>query len=188
MRHILTICAFALIGVEWGCHVSAQDDVDRWRQSTWQIALDLNTPNLVPAAVQWTVLDNDPLADFSDSVRTSQSNYHSRLSGASDDTREKLIRLSEMTVNWDLGFRQVTGDKVYLLTSAPGVAHTFSSNSPAGKKWIVSKIVRLKGAPVCWCIPVAVETGKEVRVTLDEKNIFDLAAAFDNAIAQIDAK
>ena len=93
-----------------------------------------------------------------------------------------------MTVTWDLGFRQVTGDKVYLLTSAPGITHVVSSNGPAGKKWIVSKIVYLKGAPACWCIPVVVETGKEVHVTLDEKNMFDLTAAFDNAISQVDAK
>ena len=188
MRQILTICAFTVIGVAWNCRVSAQDDADHWRQSTWQIALDLDSPNLVPAAVQWTVLDNDPLADFSDRVRASRNHYHAQLSEASDDTRKNLIRSSQVRVNWDLGFRQVTGDKVYLLTSAPGVAHVVSSNAPAGKKWIVSKIVHLNGAPACWCIPVDVETGKKVHVTLDEKNMFDLTAAFDNAIAQVDAK
>ena len=34
------------------------------------------------------------------------------------------------------------------------------SNSPTGKKWIVTKIVVLDGKPICWCIPVEVKIGE----------------------------
>ena len=87
-----------------------------------------------------------------------------------------------MTVAWDLGFRDVTGDKLYLLISAPFAVQTMSSNGPDGKKWIVTKTVRVKGKPVCWCLPVEVKRGESVHVTLTEENAFDLDAAYDKAM------
>jgi hypothetical protein len=111
--------------------------------------------------------------------------YHqSELARAEDEAKNEIARSSQMAVSWDLGFKDVTGDQVYLLTSAPGVSHSLSSNSPDGKIWIVTKIVRIKKKPVCWCIPVEVRTGKEAHVTLNEENTFDLASSFDKARAQ----
>lgn len=63
-------------------------------------------------------------------------------------------------------------------------ANTISSNSAGGKRWVVSKTVQIDGKPACWCIPVEVETGKEVKVTLDKDNMFDLRAAYDKAMKE----
>jgi hypothetical protein len=177
------LSAIVVAGMTWSFSLLAQDEqIERWKQSTWRMTVDLDTPNLVPPAVQWTIVDKDPTPGFSDRVKTSEGHYRKQLAGAADDATKKIIRSSQMTVNWDLGFKDVSGDKVYLLTSAPGVSHMLSSNGPSGKKWIVSKIVQLKGTPACWCIPVDVETGKEIHITLSEKNTFDLAKSFDKAI------
>jgi len=59
-----------------------------------------------------------------------------------------------------------------------------SSNAPDGKKWIVTKAVDIKGKPVCWCIPVEVKTGKQIEVTLNESNIFDLRTTYDNVMRE----
>ncbi len=44
--------------------------------------------------------------------------------------------------------------------------------------------MQIDGKPACWCIPVEVETGKEVKVTLDKDNMFDLRAAYDKAMKE----
>jgi len=179
------IPALVLAVVTWSCSVSAQDqDVERWQNSTWRMAVNLDTPKLVPPAVQWTVLDKDPVPGFRTRVKRMQGYYRKELAGAEDESKKKLVRSSEMTVSWDLGFKEVTGDEVYLLTAAPGVPHGLSSNTPDGKKWIVTKTVQIEGKPVCWCIPVEAKTGKEIQITLTEENEFDLESAFDQAMAQ----
>ena len=107
-----------------------------------------------------------------------------RLEGAEDDADKELMRSSTMRVHWNQGFEEVTGDKVYLLIGAPRSSQSFSSNAPDGKKWIVTKTVQIKGKPVCWCIPVTVETGKEIHITFTNDNMFDLGSEFDKVISE----
>lgn len=89
-----------------------------------------------------------------------------------------------MLVSWDFGFRKVTGDRLWLLTTRPRGSFGLSSNGPAGKKWIVTKTVHVKGKPVCWCIPIEVKTGHGVEVTLNAGNTFDLKTLYDKAMRE----
>lgn len=141
--------------------------------------MTLDTPNLVPPAVQFTILDKDPVPGFRARVKRAQSYLRKRLEGAKDEAEKKQQRSIQMTVHWNLGFKVVTGDKVELLTSSPGVSHSIAANGPDGKKWIVTKIVHLKRKPVCWCLPIEVKLGEKTQVTLAEDNIFGLEAVFD---------
>ncbi|MCI0492015.1 MAG: hypothetical protein L0Z07_03660 [Planctomycetes bacterium] len=111
-----------------------------------------------------------------------QGSLQKRLERANDEAAREQIRSSQMTVNWDLGFKEVTGYEVNLLTSVPGVSTIISSNGPDGKKWIVTKIVQIKGKPVCWCIPAEVKTGNQIEVTLTEKTVFGLEAVHDETM------
>jgi hypothetical protein len=77
----------------------------------------------------------------------------------------------------------VTGDNLWLLTQ-PG--NNLSSTSPAGKKWVATKTVRIKGRPICWSIPIEVKTGKQVTVTFNEGNTFDLQTSYDDVMKQSD--
>ena len=45
---------------------------------------------------------------------------------------------------------------------------------PTKKKWLVTKVARRNGEPVCWCLPL--EPGHPVELTAD--NTFDLAGAY----------
>ena len=120
----LASCAFVLAAMIWALTTAAEDeDSEHWKDSTWQITLKLDTPNLVPPALQWTVLDKDPVPGFSARLKRSQTYYRKRHEWAGDEAKKELIRSSQMTVSWNLGFREVTGDKVYLPTSASGVSH-----------------------------------------------------------------
>lgn len=186
-QRILRCFIFILAGISWACTSKTQDeDLEHWRRSTWQMTMNLETRNLNPPAVQWTVLDKDPIPGFYDRVKRMKGYYIERLAQAEDDTDKELNRSSQMTVSWDLGFEEVTGDKVYLLTRARKNSQGYSSNAPDGKKWIVTKVVQIKGKPVCWCIPVTVETGKEIIIKLTGDNIFDLESAFDKAMQEDD--
>ncbi len=51
-----------------------------------------------------------------------------------------------------------------------------SSNGPAGRKWLTSKVTWQDGKPICWCVPVDAEIGKEVGVELNPTNVIDLEA------------
>jgi len=44
--------------------------------------------------------------------------------------------------------------------------------------------VQVKGKPVCWCLPVEVKTGEEIKVRLAENNVFDLGSVFDSALRE----
>ena len=90
------------------------------------------------------------------------------------------INASQMEVAWDLGFKEVTGDKIYLIKNTSNSSMT--SNGTAGKKWFVTKIVHASGKPVCWRIPVEVKTGELVEVSFNEKNMFDLRSVYDKAM------
>ena len=145
---------------------------EEWWRKTWRISLDLWAPGLEPPALQWAIFDHDPVPGFKSQSQKLKAVYQERWKRAENETAKERERNSEMTAIWDLGFREIKGNDLYLLTSS-GVTG-LSSNGPDGKKWLVTKVVQLKGKPVCWCIPVEVKTGKEIKVTLTEKNVFDL--------------
>lgn len=181
----LMLSALFLASMAWNWSVSAQNqDMEQWKHSTWRMALKLDTPNVVPPAVQWAILDKDPVVDFKARVKMMQDSYREQLVREAKTVKKEITRTGQKTVSWDLGFKDVTGDRVYLLTSAPDASHSFSSNGPDGQKWIVTKVVLIKGTPVCWCIPVEVKTGKEVHIKLTEKNTFDLESAFNKAMEE----
>ncbi len=159
---------------------SEREEIEQWRKRTWQLGIELDMPDLKPQAVQFAIFEKDPVPGFYAEVKSMRKHDREQLDKAASEARKKQVLDILMTVGWDSGFREVTGDELYLLTRA----NTISSNSTGGKRWVVSKTVQIDGKPVCWCIPVEVETGKEVKVTLDKDNVFDLRAAYDKAMKE----
>lgn len=185
MKKVIVLFVLFLAGISWGCTSTIQEeDLEHWKRSTWQMKMNLETRNLKPPALQWTVFDKDPVPVFHARLEKMKGYYLKRLEGAEDDADKELNRSTQMTVSWDLGFEEVTGDKVYLLTRAHKVSHSFSSNAPDGKKWIVTKTVQIKGKPVCWCIPVTVETGTEIHIAFTNDNMFELKSEFNKVMRE----
>ncbi len=160
---------------------------EREMRECWGLGIVLDVPGLAPQAVPYTILDEDPVPAFTKQIKQVQLFYRRHLEKADNEAEKEQIRNSQMIVSWNFGFRKVTADKLHLLTERPNPdfgTPGMTSNSPDGKKWIVTKTVYLKGKPICWCIPVAVRTGSEIKITLSKNNMFDLRAAYDNAMRE----
>jgi hypothetical protein len=189
MKTILCLLLFASVMAAAGeppnIVLIMADDLG-WHDTHFQGNEALDTPNLVPHAVQYSVFDKDPIPGFKAALKRMQSYHQKELEKCDTEASRKLSRSTYMTISWDGGFKQVTGDKVYLLTSAPGVSHSLSSNSQDGKKWVVTKIVRIKGRPVCWCLPVETTAGERIEVVVTEKNALHLAAFYDEMMRKPD--
>jgi len=120
---------------------------------------------------------------FKDRIKKSYAFNLKQLDAQKDEDVKVIAHQAQITVNWDLGFQDVKGNEVYLLTPGEDNAHILSSNSKDGKKWIVTKTVRIDGKPMCWCIPIEVKIGEQIDVTLSKDNLLDLGPIYDDTMA-----
>ena len=95
-----------------------KEDNKRWQTRTWRIAIRLDMPSLEPPAVQFAVLDNDPVPAYAAQVKKKKSYSLQELAKADNDARKRQRRDGLMAVWWDIGFREVTADNLWLLTSS----------------------------------------------------------------------
>ncbi len=147
---------------------------EEWLRTTWVIQLNLRVPGEARFEVPFAIFDEDPVPGFKASVKKAGRLVKEAVGGG-----EPRVA---MAAAWATVFRKVTGDQLDQLPS--GGSLFCSSNKSDGKKWIVTKVVQIKGKPVCWCIPVEVKTGKEIRVTLTKDNVFDLGSVFDSGLRE----
>ena len=160
-------------------------DIKRRQHETWQMGLDLDMPSLIPQAVQYAIFDKDPVPAFVAKVKGMQGHSRQEVEKADSEGGEEQLHAIQMKVAWDLGFREVTGDNLYLLTKFPGkfAKTSMMSNAPGGKKWVVTKTVAIEGKPVCWCIPVEVKfAGPRIDVIFSKSNTFALEAVYNKAM------
>ncbi|MEN6557323.1 MAG: M56 family metallopeptidase, partial [Thermoguttaceae bacterium] len=152
----------------------------------WQLAITLDAPNLDPPVAQYALFDKDPLVGYYADVQRNQASYKKRLEQAGTPDKD-IVRTSQMTVLWDLGFKTVNGADLSLLQGTSENGTMVTSNGSDGKKWVVTKTVRIDGKPVCWCVPVHVKKGRTTKVRLTEDNLLDLQATFDKAMQESDS-
>ncbi len=173
-RRSIAGCAFALAIIALENEPVAQD-IDA---ETWRVGISLDVSKLVPPAVQFAIFDKDPVPGFKTRVKQMSSWRQERIQPADDGAVKEQTHSINMAVQWNFGFKEITGDKVYLLTPGPDASDVYlMSNGPGDKKWLVTKVRSIKGKPVCWCIPIEVKTGKEIQVALTKDNMFDLSSA-----------
>lgn len=134
--------------------------------------------------MQFAIFDTDPVAAFKTEINKAgmRAFYRRQLEQAANANREAIERSSQMSMAWDALFRGITGDRTHVLVS--NSRPMLSGNDAGGKKWIVTKVARIDGKPVCWCVPVELKKGEQVEVNLTAENRFDLGAAFDNAMQE----
>ena len=150
-----------------------------------RISLQLNCQSPGLSAVQYAVFDTDPVAAFKAEINKPgmRTYFRQRLERAESKRQRESERFSQMKFYWNAVFRGVTGDQLDLLTSGPH-SHILSNNRVNDKQWIATKCAAVDGKPVCWCIPVEVKKGEQIAVNLTVGNIFDLGAAFDDAMRE----
>jgi hypothetical protein len=162
-------------------------EITRMEVATWQLELHLDMPKLDPQAVQYAIFDEDPASEYKAQIKRMQKPNRQQLENADTQLWKEQVRNVQMKVDWDNGFKNVTGENITLLTNRPGARSSgivVSSNGPSGKKWVVTKTVDIDGRPYCWSIPVEVKIGKHVFVKLGENNTFDLQSPYDTAMKE----
>lgn len=165
------------------------DRIKNWKDITWQIRPTINMPQLDPEAVQFAVLDSDPIEDYRKSLMRNGDGFRKEVGDEKDSKRREQLKRTQMTTTWDLLFKATTGDLVYLLVPSrskrnDSLARAFliSSNDQPGRKWLTTKIAYRDGSPICWSIPVDTIIGKSVDVELKTDNLLDLQKLYDEVI------
>jgi hypothetical protein len=155
--------------------------IEEWRRKTWRIRLNLRVPGAAPFEVPYAIFDEDPVPGFKAAAQKWQTKDRKgvRLDNEAVSGEERQAAMASI---WDRVFRKIPGDRLYQLKSSRSA--TIASNGPAGKKWVVTKVVQVQGKPVCWRVPVEVKTGEEARVTLLADNVFDLASVLDSTLRE----
>jgi beta-lactamase regulating signal transducer with metallopeptidase domain len=163
-------------------------EMEDWKANFWRLGLELDPSGLQLQAVQYAVLDHDPVPAYLSQLKKMQKSYRQRIEEADTEAWKAQQRRVQMQISWNAGFKDVTGEDLGLLEARQGArAHValLSSNGPGGKKWVVTKAMGTRdGQPVCWCIPVEVKKGEEVRIVLSKDNTFDLRALYDEAMKE----
>lgn len=164
--------------------------IENWKASTWQICPAINMPDMDPEAVQFAILDSDPIENYRKALVENRDRFRKTIEDETDPNKLTLLKTTQMTTMWDQLFKATTGDKVYLLVPSrtktnQSLARTFliSSNEPAGRKWLTTKVAYRDGRPTCWCIKVDTEIGKEVHVELRNENTVSLNQLYDQFMA-----
>ncbi len=157
------------------------EQITQQRAKTWQIQLHLDMPSLEPGAVQYAVLDKDPVPGYIAQIKLLRKFHNQQLEQADTKTMERPGGVAQMKTDWDNGFKDVTGENLYLLTKK---GTELSSNGPVGQKWVVTRTVDIEGRPVCWSIPTEVKTGEKNDLTFDKSNTFDLQTLYDKVMKE----
>ncbi len=165
--------------------------VHAWKEITWQICPRLEMPELDPEAVQCAVFESNPVEAFREALLRNSERFRVETAAEKDPRHRQMTRKAQMTSAWDLLFRTITGDQVYLLVSSrteksPSIARMFiiSSNAAAGRKWLATKIAYRDGMPTCWCVAVDTAIGKSVDIVLGNDNVLDLQKLYDEIVGE----
>lgn len=160
---------------------------NEWERTTWRVTPRLEVPELAPCAVQYAILDGDPLPRFQENLGRIGAIPLSDVPG----DQASIARSVQREAAWDLLFRDVTGDRLFLLTdfgppphrgesSGDGMVSTtrpfvsVSSNDAEGRRWLVTKILHANGKRLCWSIPFEARRGHLTDIALRSRNMIDL--------------
>jgi hypothetical protein len=163
---------------------------EEWERTTWQVSPRLDTDELAPCAVQYAIVDADPMAHFRAEVGRLDA-----LPPADAGEQAEAVRQAVRAAAWESVFRDVPGDRVFLLedyglpdppartapdgSSVATMTRAFvgiSSDDAEGRRWLVTKVLRAGGRQLVWNVPFQARRGHLTTIVLRESNAVDLAA------------
>jgi len=140
-----------------------ENQIREWEKTTWRLSINLKSRKVHGGAVQFAIMEKDPRDSFI-------KDYKKLKDRAVQEKRYDVeSEFSIKLVAWDVQFREINGDEVYLLVK--GDMNGFSSNKPDGQYYLVTKATLIKDKPAVWFIPVKVETGKENKILLEDSDV-----------------
>ncbi len=145
--------------------------IEEWKRTTWRLNIILNNKNVHGGAVQFAIMDHDPRNAF-------KKDYEKLKEKSIKEKRyDPDAELSLISVSWDIQFRTVKGDEVYLLLNKDTCG--FSSNALEQDYFLVTKTIIVNGCPAVWVIPFKAKYGTEQNITLEHRNIILLKKVAD---------
>lgn len=161
--------------------------MEDFKKDSWGVHPVLDVPDLFPPAVMFGILDSDPHPKFTENFRRMSEKQKQHEIELQPPLTPDLMRQSLLSAAWDAVFQEVPGNQIAMLirnegrpagSNDAGGAMFYSvgikSNGSPGTKWLVTRATRFGGKAVCWCIPVDVEKGKTIDVSLSLQNMIAL--------------
>ncbi len=160
-----------------------EKEIEEFKKKVWMVKVKLDTIDIKYPAVQYAFFNYDPTSDFTKFVRNSAYIHNKLIKETDNEARKSILRLAAISNEWDKIFENISGDKIQMIIKQGMNAQTSNGKSP--KLWLVTKCYPYNSEePVCWCIPVEPEVGKEITVTFDRASSFDVGKEFDRAILE----
>jgi len=187
---VLNVAVIATFGYLWAAdHVKkspfSEKELEEIRKKSSSIVVTLDVPDMDPQVVQFAYLDFDPIPAVRERAKSYVTVYNDAIKRRNTEEARELFRKIYTGFMWDDAFKEISGDEVHILTK---YGAGFSSNVADKKLWVVTKVKEINDEPICWCIPVMPEIGKEITVTLSKATAYDVNRVFSDALSEAGKK
>jgi hypothetical protein len=151
---------------------------DQKNYDNWEVKINLNLPKLNPQAIQIGTLDFEPTERF---IQKFNSDYFKEQMKKAKDENEKNAQITaNIDVTWNFLFHGVTADNLFLLTNSQFyLAQSTNCTNPKTRVWLVSKMFYLSDKPYAYSVPLDVDSGAKLEVTLDSTNLTSLTDLYN---------
>jgi hypothetical protein len=152
-----------------GC---AQQDMFKWEA---RITFDL--PILNPEAIQIAWLDFNPKEKFIKNFNEMRLNKNLQALKLNSEISLKNYALDEVT--WNDLFKEIKGNKMYLLTKS-GIVYSEGNDTlkQKTKKWLVSKVFFINEKPYCYSIAIEIVNNSKIEIKLNRENMILLTEIY----------
>ncbi len=186
----LNMAVIATFGYLWASdHVKkspfSEKELEEMKKKYASIKVVLDIPDLDPQAIEFAYFDFDPVPAVKERAKSYARTYKDYIKEHNTEEAKKQFHEVYTRFMWDDAFKDISGDEVQILTKG-GASR--GSNVADKKLWVVTKVRKINDEPICWCIPVMPEIGKEITVTLSKATAYDVSNDFDNALAETNKK
>jgi peroxiredoxin/outer membrane lipoprotein-sorting protein len=186
----LNVAVIATFGYLWASdHVKkspfSEKELEEIKKEIASINVVLDMPDLDPQVVQFAYFDFDPIPAVKERAKSYVRTYNDYIKRHNTDEAKEEFRNIYTRFMWDDAFKEINGNDVQILTKSGA---GFGSNVADKKLWVVTKVREINDEPICWCIQVIPEIGKEITVTLSKATAYDVSKDFDNALTEANKK
>jgi hypothetical protein len=151
---------------------------DQKNDDHWEVKINFNLPKLNPQAIQVCTFDFEPTEKFIQTFNTDY--YKEQMKKAKDENEKNKQTSAQIDVTWNFLFHEVTADNLYLLTNSQFyLAQSTNCKQPKTRVWLVSKMFYLSDKPYAYSMPLDVDKGAKLEVTLDSTNLTSLTDLYN---------
>lgn len=178
---VLSVIILALTFTQYG---QSQEKTEKIKRDYWSLSVSLDVPELKPQALQYAVVDFDPIAQFKIKLRSRANFLWNMISkSATEEEKKKHIKF-DINYYWGAIFEKIDGSHLYMM----GNKTSFSSYEQKPRKWFITKTTQLNENPICWCILLNPVIGNDTSITLTKENLCDLTDAFNEVMREAAVK